>query len=83
VADTEIHRLYAEGEKIGVLIPERGELILRTKVAAKRLKEGCIFSLDGKTENFIPIRPGEAFGHLDKLRSGRLAFRDGQPGLVT
>jgi hypothetical protein len=82
VADAEIHRLYAEGEKIGVLIPDRGELVLETKVAAKRLKEGCAFSLDGKPENFILICPGEAFGHLDKLRSSKLVFRDGKPGMI-
>lgn len=79
--DREIHRLYAGEEKIGVLIPENGVLILEKKVASKRLQDGCAFSLDGKTERFIPIRPGEAFGHLDKVRLGRLAFRDGEPGL--
>ena len=82
VADGEIHRLYAGGEGIGVLIPEKGELILTTKVAAKRLKDGCAFSLDGNPRNFIPIRPGEPFEHLDKLRAGRLAWRDGRAGLV-
>jgi hypothetical protein len=82
LCDGEIHRLYAEGEKIGVLIPDRGELVLETKVAAKRLKEGCAFSLDGKPENFILICPGEVFPHLDKLRSSKLVFRDGEPGII-
>ena len=81
VSDSEIHRLYADGEKIGVLIPDGGELVLNTKVAAKRLKEGCTFSLDENSKQFIPIRPGEAFAHLDKVRLGRLAFRDGEPGM--
>ena len=44
--DNEIHRLYAGGERIGVLVPAGEELVLETRVAAKRLKEDCIFSLD-------------------------------------
>jgi hypothetical protein len=81
MTDSEIHRLFAGNEKLGVLIPENGELVLDTKVAAKRLKPGCGFSLDEKRGRFIPIRPGEAFRHLDKVRSGRLAFQDGEPGM--
>ena len=80
--DGKIHRLYAENEKIGVLVPDRGGLILETKVAAKRLKEGCAFTLDEKQPNFIPIRPGEAFAHLEKVRSAKLAFRHGEPGMI-
>ena len=81
VRDNEMHRLYADGEKIGVLIPENGDLVLETKVAAKRLKVGCSFSLEEKVRNFIPIHPGEAFGHLGKLRLAKLAFREGEPGI--
>ena len=80
--DDEIHRLYAGDEKIGVLIPEWEELVLETKVAAKRLKEGCSFFLDENRGNFVPIRPGEAFEQLDKIRLGRLAFREGELGLL-
>ena len=80
--DGKIHRLYASGEKIGVLIPDREGLILETRVAAKRLKEGCVYTLDEKTENFIPIRPGEPFEYLDKVRSAKLAVRHGEPGLI-
>ena len=82
VADNRVHRLYADGEKIGVPVPKNGVLILETKVAASRLKSGCAFSLDENRGQFIPIRPGEAFSHLDKLHMGRLAFRDGDPGLL-
>lgn len=80
-ADGQIHRLYADREKLGVLIPERGELVLETKVTAKRLKDGCVFSLDENRREFIPIRPGEGFPHLDKVRLMKLAFRDGEPGI--
>ena len=81
VQDNAIHRLYADGEKLGVLLPENGELVLDTKVAAKRLKEGCTFSLEEKERSFIPIHPGEVFGHLGKLRLAKLAFREGEPGI--
>ena len=82
LVDGDIHRLYADGEKLGVLIPDRGELTLDTKVAAKRLKKGCSFSLDPNRDDFIPICPGEPFGHLDKVRDSRLVLRDGVPGLI-
>jgi len=77
----DIHRLYADGEKIGVLIPENGDLVLNTKIAVKRLKPGCAFSLDENMGMFIPICPGKPFAHLDKLRQGKLTFREGEPGL--
>lgn len=82
VPEGEIHRLYAGGEKIGVLVPEGDMLALETKVAAKRLISGCAFTLDGNREKFIPICPGETFPRLDRLRGGRLVFRDGRPGLM-
>lgn len=78
----EIQRLYAGGEKIGVLIPENGALVLNAKVVAKRLKSGCAFTLGECRGNFFPIRPMETFEYLDKLRSGRLGFRDGIYGLI-
>ena len=81
MVDSQVHRLYGDGEKIGVLLPEKGELTLETRVAAKRLKPGCRFSLEERNGLFIPIRPGEAFARLDKLRLGKLAFREGEPGL--
>ena len=81
VADQEIHRLYADSEKIGVLLPKNGEQTLETKVAAKRLKERSVFTLDGIKTKFIPIRPGKAFGHLDKLRKGKMVFQNGTPGV--
>lgn len=81
VPDNAIHRLYAGGEKIGVLMPDRGELVLDTKVAAKRLMDGSAFSLDESRLEFIPIRPGEPFSHLDKIREAKLLFRDGEWGM--
>ena len=81
MVDNQVHRLYVDGEKIGVLLPTNGELTLETRVAAKRLKPGCVFSLEERKGIFIPIRPGEAFAYLDKLRLGKLAFREGEPGL--
>ncbi len=79
--DGEIHRLYVDWDKLGVLIPERGALVLETRVAAKRLKAGGVFTLDGMNETFLPICAGEPFVHLDKLRKAKLAFQNGQTGL--
>ena len=81
VNDSEIHRLYAGSEKIGVLIPEKGILTLQTRIPARKLKEGCDFSLDCNRKEFIPIRPKKHFSHLNQVRNGKLGFLDGEPGL--
>ncbi len=82
VSDSEIHRLYAGGEKLGVLIPDRGGLILETRIPAKRWSEVPVFSLDASRGEFIPIRQGKPFSKLNKVRMGKLAIRDGEPGLL-
>lgn len=78
----EIRRLYAGSEKIGVLMPHNGQWILETRIPGKRIKEGSNFTLDDPGENFWPLRPGEEFSYLDKLRKGKLDIREGQMGLV-
>lgn len=78
----EIRRLYAGNGKIGVLMPQNGQWILETRIPANRIKEGSAFTLDEPGEIFYPIRPGEEFAHLDKVRNGKLAFRGDQWGVV-
>ena len=82
VRDGKIHRLYAGEEKIGVLVPEGASLFLETRVAAKRLKEGCRFCLDPEQETVVSIQPEEAFPFLDKVRYGKLVLREGKPALA-
>lgn len=79
-----IWRLFAGTERLGVLVPQGQELVLETKVAAKRLKEGCGLTIRDSPEAgwFIPIRPGEEFSAPDRIRGGVLAYRDGVPGLL-
>ena len=82
MTDREVHRLYTHGKNLGVLIPDRGELVLETKVAAKRFRSPWAFTMDEKEACFVPIRPGEAFPYLDKIRGGKLVFRDGEMGML-
>ena len=82
VSGSEIHRLYADGEKLGVLIPDRGGLMLETRIPAKRWKNVPVFTLDANKGEFIPIRMEEKFSRLYQVRGGRLAFRGGEPGLL-
>ena len=81
LTDGEIHRLYADEENLGVLIPDSGELKLETKVAVKRILPGSLFTLEGNPQKWIPIHTGEPFEALDKLRTGKLVIRDGKMGL--
>lgn len=82
VSDKKIHRLYAGGEKLGVLMPDREELVLECRIPAKHLRTGSGFSLDENRGEYIPIRQGTPFLRLDKIRMGKLDFRDGVPGLL-
>ena len=65
VMDGQIHRLYADDEKMGVLIPEQGALVLDAKVAAKRVKKGCRFSLDENQMNLVDEAIAVSFGLHD------------------
>ena len=78
----EIRRLYAGNEKIGVLVPRNGQWVLETRIPTKRIRKGSTFTLDEPEENFYPIRPGEEFAHLDKLRKGNLGFVEGRMGIA-
>jgi hypothetical protein len=54
---------------------------LDTKLPARRLKPGVLFSLDKNSVDFIPIIDGVCFQYLHRLRTAKLSFRDGVPGL--
>lgn len=82
-----IWRLFCGSERIGVLVPGAGGLVLETKVASKRLHNGCKFYLrdcaePNPSEHFFSIREGEEFPALEWVRQGVLAFREGVPGLL-
>ena len=82
-----IWRLFCGSERIGVLVPGAGGLVLETKVASRRLQKGCAWYLRDCAEpwhpvNFYPIREGEEFPALERVRQGVLAFQEGVPGLL-
>lgn len=82
-----IWRLFAGKERLGVLIPQAGELLLETKVASKRLQGDCQLYLQDcpeprEQERFIPIRENEAFPAPELVSKGVLGYRDGVPGLL-
>ena len=82
-----IWRLFCGSERIGVLVPGAGGLVLETKVASKRLQKGCALYLRDcaepwNPENFYPIREEEEFPALEQLHRGVLAYREGTPGLL-
>ncbi len=77
----EMLRLYAGEEKLGLMMPCGGVLELQTRVAAKRIVEGCTFTLRGQ-EDFIPIQAGEPFVHLRQIKASKLTIRNGKMGIV-
>lgn len=76
-----------EERNLGILVPEGGEFVLNTKVAASKLPattpEFCVRprhpELKGK---FIPLRPEEPFEYLHRLEEAFLARQNGELGIV-
>ena len=74
-------------EKLGLLTPELGKYTLRTKLPAKRLREGALSFLlqprhSSMKDRFVPVRPDEPFAYIHRLEDAYLAICDGQVGIV-
>ena len=85
-----IYRLIVSGEmtreNLGILVPEGGDFILRTKIPVKRIGDGkMVFTLVPKQDDisgpFIRIIPEEPFAYISHLKDSFLTLRDGQPGI--
>ena len=93
---TMIYRLLVrQGEdnlRLGIPVPEGNQLVLQTKVPAKKLdftnvqfylepvkKEVHPVQYAGK---FAPVYPDEPFRYLSRLKECYMEIRNGQPGIV-
>ena len=81
-----IWRLFAGNTRLGIPVPRGEALVLETRVAAKRLEEGCLFTLHDSPEipqdRFVPLEEDKLLPELEKVRNSVFAIRDGVPGLV-
>ena len=85
-----ICRLKAVGqgreEGLGVLVPERGAFVLRTRIPAKRLEGEFSFHAVPNREvlpgKFIPLSPEEPFMYLQRLKDAYLVRKNGCTGIV-
>ena len=82
----DVCRLTANGEKLGILVPVGEGFGLETKRPAKQFSGDWYFQvipnrpvLEGR---FIPIKPEEPFGYLNRLKDGYYCSRNGQPGIM-
>lgn len=72
---------------LGILVPVEGGFGLERKFPAKKLPEGQPrFFVTGpgrqKDEAFLPVREGEVFLQLSRLRDARFARRGGEVGVI-
>ena len=77
----------ANTENLGILVPEDGAFVLRTRLPVKRLGEGplrfeAVPKQTRRRENFIPLSPEEPFRYLQRLENAYLQIRNGQAGVV-
>lgn len=86
-----IGRLWLYGENtrlnLGVLLPGQEGFILERRIPAKQMDVSnpdfvVQTSEENRSEFFVPVREGEPFAYLSKLKNSRYAVRDGIPGLL-
>lgn len=72
---------------LGILVPVDGGFGLEKRIPVKNLPAGepefMVAPQDcGRLPEFIPVRIGEPFAYLDRLREARFALRNGEPGIL-
>lgn len=72
---------------LGILVPEGGAFVLRTRMPVKQLGEGTLrFGVKPNHRSvegiFVPISPEEPFAYLSRLKDAFFEFREGIPGVV-
>ncbi len=82
-----MYDVYCGSQRLGLLIPKDGQLILDGKLPVKKLEQGSAsFLVKPKhapmSEHFVPLCPQEPFSYLRNLQSAYLETRGGQLGVV-
>ncbi len=80
-------RLCWNGQELGLLAPEGGQLRLDTRRPCKHFPQGTpSFTLEENRrrpeELFIPLSPGEPFAYLSRLEGARLSYQNGKKGIT-
>ncbi len=76
-----------KSESLGILVPGGGSFTLETKLPAKRLGQGIpeftiVSNWPDTLQEFIPIKPEEPFGYIERLKSAYLARKNGELGIA-
>ncbi len=73
-------------EDLGLLIPANGGLELKKRIPVRRIGEGkpsfFLRNRNEAVEYFVPVKPGEAFPYLHRLKDAAFAVHNGQTGVV-
>ena len=72
---------------LGILVPEDGAFVLRTRIPMKQLGSGVIsFVVKPKhtqaEHQFVPLAPEEPFRYISRLKDSFLARRKGRLGIM-
>lgn len=73
-------------ENLGILVPEGGSFVLRTRLPKKKLPKGkpqfhAALKHPELSGKFVPLCPEEPFAYLARLKHAFLEVRDGQTGI--
>ncbi len=80
-------QLMAGSERLGLLVPEKDQLVLSTMIPVKRMGQGSPrFTLQPRhqpmPQSFVPLSPQEPFAYLRRLENAYLATQNGRLGVV-
>ncbi len=81
-----MYDVYWGGQRLGLLIPRDGQLILEGKLPIKAGQGSASFLVKPRhapvSGRFVPLSPQEPFAYLRNLENAYLETRNGQVGLV-
>ena len=88
LADAEVYKIEARFTDrsflLGTLIPHGRNFILQRKVSKKQFpyEKPVFYIMNRYEEIFVPICDDKPFPYLQAIKTARLEFRNGQPGLL-
>ena len=70
-------------ENIGVCVPKDGKMVIRTRIPQKRLQGLVGFTIrQGTEKQWIPLKRGEPFPYLYRMKEACYTYSNGVPGLL-
>ena len=77
-------RCEDQSQMLGTLIPKWGNFVLDRKISKNKILHGkpAFYAIEKCKEIFVPVCDDKPFSYIDRLKTARLEFQNGQLGVV-